>query len=230
MDKVDRAYNFVRNELAELGLLYDGIYLDKVELEVTNVKSRGETGYVFEQLGHFKEKGYRRGVIYLPKDIPHQPGKIAKTLSDIIRHEFAHAWYCLDTDFFRQEWFRKAFGAAYEEESEVVYRTWLKTLKQNPVYLASIEACRTKKQKQRLFENYLNAEFITTYSTTNPSEDFAETFMFYLRYRRSLGRFSKRLGVQRKIMAVHLAVNEISQNLSKLGIAQKHAKSKKRKG
>jgi hypothetical protein len=230
MDKVDRAYNFVRGELAELGLLYDGVYLDKVELEVTNVKSRGEAGYVFDQVGHYKDKGYRRGVIYLPKDTPHEPKQISKTLSDIIRHEFAHAWYCLDEKFFKQNWFAQAFGGSYEVDNNSVYRNWLKTLKSNPVYVASLAACKTKKQSHALFDRYLNDEFITAYATTNPSEDFAETFMFYLRYRRSLGRFSKRIGVQRKVIAVHLAIAKASQELSKIDISQKHAKSKKSKG
>ena len=53
MANVDRAYNFVRHELAELGLLADGVYLDKVELCISNVKSSGERGYVFEQVGHY---------------------------------------------------------------------------------------------------------------------------------------------------------------------------------
>jgi hypothetical protein len=52
MANVDRAYNQVRHELAQVGLLADGLYLDVVELIISGDKSVGERGYVFEQVGH----------------------------------------------------------------------------------------------------------------------------------------------------------------------------------
>jgi hypothetical protein len=48
--------------------------------------------------------------------------------------------------------------------------------------------------------------FITDYATTNASEDFAETFMFFLKYRRSLDRFANRPAVYRKLRMVERAV------------------------
>jgi hypothetical protein len=96
MTNVDRAYNQVRHELAQVGLLADGLYLDVVELVISGDKSEGERGYVFEQVGHYAKWGYRPGVIYLPRDLPHQPRKPGLTLCDTIRHEYAHAWFFHD--------------------------------------------------------------------------------------------------------------------------------------
>lgn len=226
MDKVNRAYNKVRNELAEVGLLYDDVYLDKVELVITDVKSKGERGFVFEDVGWYKELGYKKGVIYLPKDIPHKPKKVAFTLCDTIRHEYAHAWYCLDPDFFKQPWFVECFGASYSETKSVVYDTWRKALSKNPLYVQAKSRCRTKKQKLKVFYQFLLNDFVTDYASTNPSEDFAETFMLYLRYRNSLGRFLKRPGVQRKMLGVHYAIQSAAQKLKELGATRKYAKSK----
>ena len=230
MEKVNRAYNKVRNELAELGLLYDGVYLDNVRLVITDQKSEGERGFVFESLGWYKELGYEKGVIYLPKDTPHKPNKVAFTLCDTIRHEYAHAWYCLDREFFEQAWFADCFGAAYAESRDVVYKRWLKELDGNPLYAQAKSKCRTKRQVQKLFHGFLLDEFVTDYATTNPGEDFAETFMLYLRYRNSLSRFFKRPGVQRKMLGVHYAIQSAAGRLKKLSDIQKNAKRKSPKG
>ncbi|MFY7892661.1 MAG: hypothetical protein ACOVOJ_08220, partial [Pirellula sp.] len=64
---------------------------------------------------------------------------------------------------------------------------------------------------------YLLDEFITDYATTNASEDFAETFMFFLKYRRSLSRFQNRYRVYSKIKAVERAVTQASRRVRSLG-------------
>ena len=136
MANVDRAYNLVRHELAELGLLADGVYLDAIELCISNAKSSGERGYVFEQVGHYAKRGYRPGVIYLPRDLPHQPYKPGMTLCDTIRHEYAHAWYYIDSGFFKQDWFERTFGAAYNNCASTPYQSWRRHLKRDPNYQA----------------------------------------------------------------------------------------------
>jgi hypothetical protein len=60
-------------------------------------------------------------------------------------------------------------------------------------------------------------EFITDYATTNSSEDFAETFMFFLKYRRSLHRFKNRPRVYLKIKSVERAVAAASRRVKTLG-------------
>ncbi len=58
MANVDRAYNHIRNELAQVGLLADGVYLDAVELCISHEKNGcgGERGYVFEYVGHYAKQ------------------------------------------------------------------------------------------------------------------------------------------------------------------------------
>jgi len=53
LPKVSRSWAQVRNELAEVGLLYnakgdDDGYLDQIELEIAVMPSLGEAGYVYE--------------------------------------------------------------------------------------------------------------------------------------------------------------------------------------
>ncbi len=206
MANVDRAYNLVRHELAEVGLLADGVYLDAVELCISNEKSGGERGYVFERVGHYAKLGYRPGVIYLPRDLPHQPYKPGLTITDTIRHEYAHAWYFLDPTFFRQEWFSRTFRASYNNCSSAPYESWRRQLKRDDTYLAGKARRKTEAARVQFFYRYLLDEFITDYATTNASEDFAETFMFYLKYRKSLARFESRPGVYRKLKMVERAV------------------------
>lgn len=206
MANVDRAYNHVRQELAEIGLLADGVYLDVVELVVSGEKSEGERGYVFEQVGHYAKWGYEPGVIYLPRDLPHQPRKPGMTLCDTIRHEYAHAWFFHDPSFFRHDWFPRIFGASYSNCNPTPYNRWRHRLKRKPEYIAGKARCRSERGRLRYFYRYLLNEFITDYATTNASEDFAETFMFYLKYRKSLERFRGRSGVYRKLRGVERAV------------------------
>jgi hypothetical protein len=213
MANVDRAYNTVRHELAELGLLADGVYLDTVELCISNVKSSGERGYVFEQVGHYGKRGYRPGVIYLPRDLPHQPYKPGMTLSDTIRHEYAHAWYYIDPSFFRQDWFQRTFGEAYSNCTATPYQTWRRHLKRDPSYQAGKRRCRSEQGKLKFFYGCLFQQFITDYASTNSSEDFAETFMFYVKYRRSLSRFRNRPVVYHKLKMVERAVNMASRKV-----------------
>jgi hypothetical protein len=216
MHQVDRAYNHVRQELAEIGLLADGVYLDAVELIISRDKSEGERGYVFEQVGHYAKWGYRPGVIYLPRDLPHQPRKPGMTLCDTIRHEYAHAWYFHDPSFFRDDWFVRAFGTSYSNCNPTPYNRWRRVLKRDPEYQAGKRRCRSEAGQLRYFYGFLLSEFITDYATTNASEDFAETFMFYLKYRRSLDRFRSRPGVYRKIIAVERAVMRASKRVRPL--------------
>ena len=213
MANVDRAYNQVRNELAEIGLLADGVYLDAVELCISSAKSSGERGYVFEQVGHYGKRGYRPGVIYLPRDLPHQPYKPGMTLCDTIRHEYAHAWYYIDRDFFRQAWFERTFGAPYDHCASSPYQSWRRNLKRDPSYQEGKSRRKTDHGKLKFFYGCLYQQFITDYASTNASEDFAETFMFFVKYRRSLSRFRNRPVVYHKLKMVERAVSMASRRV-----------------
>lgn len=178
--RLHRAFNQVRGELAEVGLLADGRYLDGIDCVQSALPSFAkEMGYVFDEgVPWFRELlGYQPGVIYIPLNPPVRAYVPGGTLVDTIRHEFAHAWYWLDGPFLRRPWFRDTFGARYTD-------AW------------SVGDAST----------FDPAEFVSSYACTAPAEDFAETFMAYLRHRRSLDRLAHRPGVRRKLRAVAAAI------------------------
>ena len=197
--KVNTAFNRVRNELCELGLLDDGVYLDEIELIIHWIPGVGEAGFVFDSgvpwIG--KVVGYEEGVIYLPWNTSHEMYVPGGTLVDTIRHEFAHAWAWLDREFIDRRWFKQAFGRSYDSQwnfGKSLWRLFLKQpdeFKQSPYY----------------------REFVSEYAMFSPYEDFAETFMMCLRYRGSLDRFRSRPGVYQKVTAVHEAIGVAASEL-----------------
>ncbi len=213
MIDVDRAYNFVRKELGEVGLLQEGKYLDQIELWISDRPSEGESAYIFEEIGPWTRKGYKPGVIYLPSDVPNVPQLPGSTLIDIIRHEFAHAWYYIDPKFFREDWFVRTFGAPYKNCNPRPLMNWKNQLKNNPGYQAKVQRCRSDKGRERLYRKHLYQNFVSGYASTCACEDFAETFMFYLKYRNSLDRYQNRPLVLRKLQSVERAVSKTSRRL-----------------
>ncbi len=184
MPQLDRAFDKVRGELAEIGLLADGVYLDAVDCERAPLPSFDKLGYVYDRdvPQHHRLLGFRGGVIYVPVNARVAPRKEGHTLTDVVRHEFGHAWAWLDPRLFRKPWFNETFGARYLDE-------WASP----PAFDPSV--------------------FVSQYATTSPAEDFAETFMCYLRYRNSLDRFARRRDVRRKMKAVDRAVKVAARAL-----------------
>lgn len=180
MGALTKAFDNARADLTAVGLLYDGLYLDHIECLRSPLPAgaRGTCGWVYD--GGVTPiqawVGFEPGVIYIPLNAPVRSRTPGQTLTDVIRHEFAHAWYWLDDAHVDGSWFRRAFGARYHQEERV--------------------AC----------DEYDPAQYVSPYAMTRPKEDFAETFMTYLRCRRSLARFQGREGVFSKLMAVDDAV------------------------
>lgn len=192
VDKIWASYNRVRQELCDLGLLYNGEYLDVIDLKISKIPSLGEAGYFFDSGVSWPRRlaGYKEGVIYIPRNLPHNLYVPGGTLTDTLRHEFAHAWAWLDRKFIDEQWFSRAFKGSYgdtcdfgEEAYELFFRF------------------DNEFKKSSYYSN-----FVSSYAMLRPSEDFAETFAFYIRYRNSLNRFTKRKGVYRKLKAVHNAI------------------------
>jgi hypothetical protein len=176
--QLDAAFHVVRCELAELGLLDEGRYLDRIDCQFTALPSIESTlGFVYDDGVSWLERlvRFRGGVIYIPFNAPVTPRVLGGTLRDTIRHEFAHAWAWLDGPFVRRAWFRETFGATYHGD-------WAAAPDYDPDHFASAYAC------------------------TAPKEDFAETFMLLLRHRRSLDRFAGRRGLHRKLRRLERAV------------------------
>ena len=208
--KAEAAFNHVRSELCELGLLSAGKYLDKIELVLTALPSiLGEAGYVFDRHVPFFARmvGYEEGVIYLPRNIPHTKYLPGGTLIDVVRHEFAHAWAWLDPIFISRPWFRKTFGGKYQDthyfESNV-YTTFKKMARHSD----------STPDGEWHFRHYgFSRYFYSEYAMKAIYEDFAETFMCFLRYRKSLGRFKHRPGLYAKLRAVEAAAQEKAKTL-----------------
>ena len=204
---VDSAWHKVRNELLEVGLLYDASedgdgYLDQIDLMVSALPSIRSAAYVFD-IGVDaipKIVGFEEGVIYLAADTPHVAYAPGYTLADVIRHEYAHAWYWLEPDFVDASWFKTTFGASYLNEGNPT-KLWLAG---NGINFDPSSAGWKKG-----FHN----EFVSDYAATKFCEDFAETFMFYLKYRNSLHRFENRPSVYRKLKAVESAVRQARKEL-----------------
>ena len=215
LPEVTAAYNRVRNELCEVGLLDEGVYLDQIRLEVSLLPSLGEAGYVYDGDPGLLTKlvGYEEGVIYLPADVPQTAYVPGGTLTDVIRHEFAHAWYWLEPDFFDREWFRDAFSVDYDIGAPIPRLLWEDKLLRSRSIRKQVKALKTEVAKQNFIAAKFKDEFVSDYAATQACEDFAETFMIYLRYRNSLGRFKKRSGVYRKLRAVEKAVKVARREL-----------------
>lgn len=203
--KIEQAYNKTRQELCDLGLLDDGVYLDAIELSPVGKLAAlmsGAHGWVYDHKVDFWSKlvGFKDGVIYIATDNKTAGLKGAYSMTDVVRHEFAHAWYWLDPKFIDGPWFRKAFGCPYHSDP-----------------------CPFGSEVWSVFENhpeefkrsgYAN-DYVSPYAMYSSYEDFAETFQFYLRNRNSLTRFKSRTGVYKKLTAVQTAV---ARKAKKLGL------------
>ncbi len=215
MPMVDRAFNQVRGELCEVGLLADGIYLDQIELAVAILPSLvGEAGYVYEELGWLDGMlGYKEGVIYLPRDLPRTAYVPGETLTDVIRHEYGHAWHWLEPEFFEREWFRKAFGAEYDDPLPTPLVEWQEKCHRSRMFQLGLGRLKSDAACEAYLRKCLLNDFASEYAATQAREDFADTFLFYLRNRKSLHRFRNRTGFYRKLRAVERAVKTARKEL-----------------
>jgi hypothetical protein len=213
MNVVEKAYNQVRSELAEMGLIADGLYLDCIELCISDYPCTDELGYLFEDVGPFGRLGFKPGVIYLPADLSYHSQRPGHSILDTIRHEYAHAWSYVDPRFIRDDWFVQAFGATYGNENPKPYRQWKRQVQRSRSFQREWERCRTESGREELWARWTRQQFITDYATTSACEDFAETFMFYVKYRNSLDRFEHRPVVYRKLRCVERAIQRASRQL-----------------
>jgi hypothetical protein len=65
-----------------------------------------------------------------------------------------------------------------------------------------------------VYRKHYREQFITDYASGSACEDFAETFMFYLKYRNSLDRFEDRPAVMRKLRVVDRMVARAARRLT----------------
>jgi hypothetical protein len=215
LPRVKRAFRRVRKELAEVGLLDGNQYLGQIDLCISAWPSSTVAGFIFDEgvSSVDSRKGFRPGVIYLPLNVPHVPYRVGYTLMDNLRHEFAHAWHWIEPSFFKRSWFFETFGAAHVNMNPRPLESWRRRKFQSSGFVRQWEQGEENGKQEALIKKHLLNDFASEYATQMACEDFAETFMFYLKYRNSLSRFRARKGFYRKLKAVESAVRTARREL-----------------
>lgn len=197
MNRAEESYNQVRHELYELGLLVDGVYLDQIELWVSPLRENWPYarahGFVYDRgVGLFDRLlGFKDGAIYLATQSASSSMSSGSTLTDVVRHEYAHAWYWLDPTFVNGPWFTRTFGSSYHSDpnefGEAVWESFYRF-------------------PEEFSKSGYHQAYATPYAMCSSYEDFAETFAFLLKNQKSLHRFKSRPQLLKKINAVQSAI------------------------
>ena len=177
-----RAYDKVRKELIGFGVLWDGSKLDGVECSyLTIAPSMTFTG----TMGRYQEK--KKTIEFPPMYLPiaalwRDLGVKANAL-DVIRHEFGHALADLYPGALKKGGlFRAAFGGAYGEDPA--------------------EECVAAGWGDR---------YVSEYATSATQEDFAETFMLFVKHKGKIpARFAKKSAIRKKWRAVAEIVKRVA--------------------
>jgi hypothetical protein len=177
MSKVNRAFDRARTDLRAVGLLEDGRYLDLIECYRMSLPSvRNELGYVYDESVH-----------WFPRLFGVRPGVIYLPLNAPVTTTVGDTL----VDTVRHEY---GHALAWLDRS-FIERRWFRE---------TFDARYGDEWEDA--PEYDRDEFVSAYACTSAAEDFCETFMTYLRCRRSLHRFDRRPGVRRKLDAVASAV------------------------
>ena len=181
-NEVNRAYNKVRMELWRLGVLWDGSKLDGVECSyLTIAPSMTFTG----TMGRYQEK--KKTIefpsMYLPIAALWRDLGVKANALDVIRHEFGHALADLYPGALKKGGlFRAAFGGAYGEDPA--------------------EECVEAGWRDR---------YVSEYATSATQEDFAETFMLFVKHKGKIpAKFAKRTASRKKWKAVAELVKRVA--------------------
>ena len=181
-DDVTKAYNHVRDELIDLGLLWRGSKLDKVECFYERIAPiaalNGWMGFF-----DFDDHNIHFPSVYLP--IAWLMGTVGEKncAADVIRHEFGHALADRYPGALKKGGlFREAFGGVYSD----------------------------KPAPDSDPDNW-EFEFVTQYATDATREDFAETFMLFVKHKGKIpAKFAKRPMIMKKWKAVAEIVRRVA--------------------
>jgi hypothetical protein len=181
-DQVTDAYNEVRDDLIELGLLWRGSKLDKVECFYETIAPysaiTGRMGYF-----DFDDHNIHFPSVYLP--IGWLIGTVGEKSApcDVIRHEFGHALADRYPKALKKGGlFREAFGGVYSEKPapEIDPDNW-------------------------------EFDCVSPYAATETREDFAETFMFFVKYKGKIpAQFKEKPVIVKKWKAVAEIVKRVA--------------------
>jgi len=170
-EEMEKAFNKVRKELANTGLLVAGSPLDRVDCYHERFSESGLGGFV-GAMGLYDPND---GDIHIPAFWPAGLFPWAweeRRMPDVLRHEFGHALADRYKRFFRGGTFRAAFGADYGENQVFEGGDW-------------------------------EDEYVSEYAKKETQEDFAETFMLYMKHKGKLPAcYRGKRAIERKWKAV----------------------------
>lgn len=183
-NEVNRAYNKIRMELWHLGVLWDGSKLDVVECIYEPLQWRGLIGWMgFYEFLHRKGDGkIHFPAVYNGLDLRLRWIDKNSTI-DVFRHEFGHA-------------LSDRYPGALKKGGV------LKTAFGGP--------CNDKPAPGTDPEDW-EGRCVTPYAATKTQEDFAETFMLFMKHKGKIPtRFAKKPAIRKKWKAVAEIVRRVA--------------------
>ena len=181
-DEVTRAYNKVRNELWNLEVLWDGSRLDGVGCTyLTIAPIAALAGYM--GLYQPESKVIEFPSVYLPIEALWKNLGVKANALDVIRHEFGHALADLyPRALSKGGLFRAAFGGTYGP---------------TPAEERGVEGWEER--------------YVSEYATSATQEDFAETFMLFVKYKGKIpAQFKGKPVIAKKWKAVAEIVKRVA--------------------
>ena len=187
------AFNLVEMELWRLGVLWQGSKLDRTKLRYkpnAYGEARNDIGSIWRKLRRKRQdlatEGYWLGGVIT---IPRHGFWLARqaSIDDVLRHEFGHALADLYPGALKKGGvFRAAFGGSYGP--------------------TPAEERGVKGWEER---------YVSEYATKATAEDFAETFMLFVKHKGKIpARFAKKPAIRKKWQAVAAIVMAIAASAS----------------
>ena len=177
--KMEVAFNQVREELRGMGLLFTGSPLDKVDCYHERFSLGALSGFVGVMgFYDFSDRNIHIPMAYPAGLFPRWFSK--RQMLDVLRHEFGHALAHRYPEALRNgDLFKKAFGGPY--------------------------GVRPAKGTD---PDDWEGRCVTGYAATRTREDFAETFMLFVKHKGKIpARFAKRPAIRKKWRAVEEIVS-----------------------